>query len=746
MTQKKFGAGMRGKFRAVFVLAMLLVFAGLVVSGVARADESSDTGSDASEAVKGKTYVIATDTTFAPFEYRDSNGDLVGIDMDLIRAIAEEEGFNVEIQSLGFNAALQAVQSGTADMAIAGASITDERKLLYDFSDPYFDSGVIMAVDENSDIDGYDDLEGKVVVAKTGAEGETFANSIADEYGFTVVSVDQTSTMVQMVASGQADAMFDDYPIIGYGIAQGNGMKTVTDKEQGSSYGALVATGKNQELLAAFNEGLQKLVDNGEYQQILDKYITTTDSDTIVTPESDAVPSVKGKTYVIATDTTFAPFEYRDAEGNLVGIDMDLIRAIARVEGFNVKIDSLGFNAALQAVQSGTADMAIAGASITDERKLLYDFSDPYFDSGVIMAVDENSDIDGYDDLEGKVVVAKTGAEGETFANSIADEYGFTVVSVDQTSTMVQMVASGQADAMFDDYPIIGYGIAQGNGMKTVGEKQAGSSYGALVAIGKNQDLLQAFDDGLAKLQESGEYQQIVDSYISTNSENSAIATPQTSSFLELVQQSWPALLVGIENTLLVTVVAFAGAMVLGIVFGLMKLTHSKILRGIAAVYVWLFRGTPVLIWAFFFYFAVPQLTGQAIKLDVFTAGALALALNAGSYVTEIVRGAITNVDAGQTEAARCLGCSKALTMRRIVLPQAAKIAMPSLINQLIIMVKDSSLLLAIGFGELLYQAQQIYAANFRVAETLFIVAIFYLVTISILTLLANHFSRRLQS
>lgn len=452
-------------------------------------------------------------------------------------------------------------------------------------------------------------------------------------------------------------------------------------------------------------------------------------------PASAEVEGVQGKTYRIATDTTFAPFEYSD-NGQLVGIDMDLIRAIAEEEGFSVDIQSLGFNAALQGVQSGNYDMAIAGASITDERKQMYDFSDPYFDSGVLMAVPESSDISGYEDLAGKTVAVKTGTEGETFAKSIASQYGFDTISVDQTSTMVQMLQSGQADAMFDDYPVVAYGIAQGNGMKAVTEKEAGNSYGALVAKGRNPELLQAFNEGLAKLKANGTYDQIMERYLGDN----AVKAEQPS-FIGLLQQSAPALLTGVKNTLLVTVVAFAGALVLGIFFGLLKVARNRAVRAVASFYVWLFRGTPLLIWAFFFYFAVPQLFG--VKLSVFSVGAIALALNAGAYITEIVRGAIQSVDPGQTEAARSLGCSAGLTMRSVVLPQAAKIATPSLINQLIIMVKDSSILLAIGFGELLYQAQQIYAANFRVSEVLFIVALFYLVTISLLTMLANWATRR---
>lgn len=100
---------------------------------------ASETGNPAS--VKGKTYKIGTDTTFAPFEYRE-NGKMTGIDMELIRGIAKEEGFKVEIQSLGFNAALQALSSNQVDVVIAGMSITDERKASYDFSNPYFQSGI----------------------------------------------------------------------------------------------------------------------------------------------------------------------------------------------------------------------------------------------------------------------------------------------------------------------------------------------------------------------------------------------------------------------------------------------------------------------------------------------------------------------------------------------------------------------------------------------------------------------------
>lgn len=139
---------------------------------------------------RAKPTAVGTDTTFAPFEYRE-NGKMTGIDMELIRAIAQEEGFEVTIQSLGFNAALQALSSNQVDVVIAGMSITDERKATYDFSNPYFQSGIQMAIAENNDsITSYKDLDGKTVVAKTGSEGESYAKQHASEYGYTVTSVE----------------------------------------------------------------------------------------------------------------------------------------------------------------------------------------------------------------------------------------------------------------------------------------------------------------------------------------------------------------------------------------------------------------------------------------------------------------------------------------------------------------------------------------------------------------------------
>lgn len=250
-------------FRNALIMISMISAASLVFAG-GRKDSSSEQ----------KKYLIATDTTFAPFEFEDVYGNFVGIDIDLLHAISEDQGFTYELQVLGFNAAVQSLEAKQSDAVIAGMSITPERELKFDFSDPYFDSGVVMGIaDTNNTISSYDDLKGLKVAVKTGTEGASFAESIKDQYGFTLVYFDDSASMYNEVRIGNSAACFEDYPVLGYGISQGIGLKIVTQKERGASYGFAVNKGMNEELLQMFNEGLANIKANGTYQKILDTYI-----------------------------------------------------------------------------------------------------------------------------------------------------------------------------------------------------------------------------------------------------------------------------------------------------------------------------------------------------------------------------------------------------------------------------------------------------------------------------------------
>lgn len=236
--------------------------------------ETEGETAEATEGAEAKTYIIATDTTFAPFEFENDKGEMVGIDLDLLAAIAEDQGFSYEIQSVGFSAAVTALEAGEADAVIAGMSITDERKEKYDFSEPYYDSGVGMAVLEGSEIKSYEDLAGLQVAAKIGTEGCSFAESIQEQYGFTVVQFEDSASMYQDVLAGTSVACFDDYPVLGYEISRGTGLSLPMEMEKGSSYGFAVLKGENPELIEMFNAGLANLKESGKYDEILNTYIS----------------------------------------------------------------------------------------------------------------------------------------------------------------------------------------------------------------------------------------------------------------------------------------------------------------------------------------------------------------------------------------------------------------------------------------------------------------------------------------
>ncbi len=238
------------------------------------ADAEKAEGEAAGDEAADKVYKIATDTTFAPFEFENDKGEMVGIDLDLLKAIAEDQGFEYELVVAGFSAATTGLEAGEYDAVIAGMSITDARKEKYDFSEPYYDSGVGMAVNADSDIASYEDLEGKTVAVKIGTEGCTFAESIADQYGFTIMQFEDSSSMYQDVLAGNSVACFEDYPVLGYEISRGTAFKMPLEMEHGNSYGFAVLKGQNAELLEKFDAGLKNMKDSGKYDEILDTYIS----------------------------------------------------------------------------------------------------------------------------------------------------------------------------------------------------------------------------------------------------------------------------------------------------------------------------------------------------------------------------------------------------------------------------------------------------------------------------------------
>lgn len=214
-----------------------------------------------------------------------------------------------------------------------------------------------------------------------------------------------------------------------------------------------------------------------------------------------------------------------------------------------------------------------------------------------------------------------------------------------------------------------------------------------------------------------------------------------------------PVILSGITNTVIMSVLAMALGIALGIIVAVMRVSANPVLQSVAIGYVWLFRGTPVLLQLLLWYnlaliFPVVSIPGlwHARMVDVMTpflASLLGLGLNQGAYTSEVIRAGLLSVDAGQYEAAQTIGITHLRSLRRIVLPQAMRVVIPPLGNEFIGMVKTTSLASVIQYAEVMHNAEGIYYANSRVMELLFVAGIWYLIVVSALTVLQVPLERR---
>lgn len=253
---------------------MLALISLLVLAACGSSDDSAggDADSDNGDYDLNDSYTVVSDNSFVPFEFME-DGELVGFDIELITAIAEEAGFEIdgEIQTTNFDGIIPGLQTGQFEIAVAGISITEERKGTVDFSDPYYESGITIAVPEdNEDINSLEDLEGKTIATRLGSTSAQFLEENLEEKQ--IDPYEQLDQVYMSVENGNADAAVYDLPNVEYYIATtGDGLKAVGETYQAEDYGIAIAKG-NEDLVAAINDALATLHENGTYDEIYDKW------------------------------------------------------------------------------------------------------------------------------------------------------------------------------------------------------------------------------------------------------------------------------------------------------------------------------------------------------------------------------------------------------------------------------------------------------------------------------------------
>jgi His/Glu/Gln/Arg/opine family amino acid ABC transporter permease subunit len=439
----------------------------------------------------------------------------------------------------------------------------------------------------------------------------------------------------------------------------------------------------------------------------------------------------------IGTDATYPPFEQKVGD-RYEGFDIDLGGAIARRLGVKAVWTNISFDGIFAALVRKTYDIVISTVVITPERQKVVAFSEPYYRAGQIIAVKkEDSSIHGPQDLKGKRVAAQLNTTGQFAVEKIG---GVDLRKYNSTDLALLDVANGRVDAAVADLPAVQAMIKQGfPTLKTVGDVFTDEHY-AVVLRKEDTALREAINAALRDIKATGEYDRLHRRWLAAPGEDEGSASGADGGALGLLGRVWPILMRGVWWTLQLTLLSIVFGIPIGLLGALARISRFRPVAWLAAGYVELIRGTPLLVQIFFIYFVLPKI---GISLPEFATAIVALSVNTGAYVTEIFRAGIQSIEVGQMEAARSLGMTYGTAMRMVILPQAFRRVLPPLTNEAIVLLKDSSLVSVMGMTELTRTGQELAS---RFAQPMVIwpaVALLYLVMTLPLTRLAQWLETR---
>jgi His/Glu/Gln/Arg/opine family amino acid ABC transporter permease subunit len=462
------------------------------------------------------------------------------------------------------------------------------------------------------------------------------------------------------------------------------------------------------------------------------------------TADDDTTPRVVR----VGTEGTYPPFTYRDPKTDeLTGFDIEVMKAVGEEAGWDVEFVEAPFDSLFPALDSQRIDVIANQVTITPEREARYLFSTPYtYSHGVIVTAADNDDITTLADLKGRTV-AETASSNWA---QVARDAGADVKYVQDFGPGIELLIQGRVDAIVNDnIAVLDYLATSGTDqVKIAGDAGNETLKQALTFRKSDPDLRDQADKALATLTEDGTLAKISDKYfgadvtVQEGSKDVDVKASDSRSTWEIVQDTaWPMLRGLLKGTIPLTVISFICGLAIGLAAALARMSSITALDWIARVYISIIRGTPLLVQLFIVFFGLGQV---GIKLDPYVAAGIAFSLNVGGYAAEILRASILSVPRGQYEAATVIGMDYWQSMRRIVLPQASRIAVPPLSNTLLSLVKDSSLASLVLVPELFREAEVTAALTTEFLPLYLMAAAYYWVVCYLLTLAQGPLERRL--
>lgn len=476
----------------------------------------------------------------------------------------------------------------------------------------------------------------------------------------------------------------------------------LTDEE----YAFVVKKG-NKNLVNEFNQFLNTIKENGEFNKIVEKYFEGKGEKIGVKVTATSVENTEDL-FVVSTNCPFSPFEYIGDDGLIYGLDIEIALMYANLTGKTLVVKNIAFDSIFTEIDAGYADIGMAGITVNEDRLKSYDFTNPYYEASQKLVVAGDNTL--FDDC-------KTAEEVEEVLKTLENKsIGY------QNGTTGNWYVAGDTDWGFDGFSNIspiGYTTAQ----LAIQDIVDGRIFGVVV------------DDAPAK--------SIVSNMSSWGN--------KLDTFLDTLKQATyrDLILTGLKNTLLIACLGLIIGILVGTVLAVIKVApkyklYSRILDKIATTYIGIFRGTPIVVQLLIAYYVLLPICGiigvEALKVGIWVFG-----LNSAAYVAEIMRGGLNSVDKGQLEAGRAVGLSYPTTMMKIIVPQAIKNTLPSLGNEFITLIKETSVVSFITVVDLYTAFNTIGTNKYSVVVPYIVMALIYIILIIIITVLIKLMERALK-
>ncbi len=733
---------------------------------------------------------VGTNCQFAPYEFTVSGSEVSdsaipikssssycdGYDMMWAQRIGEELGVDVEVVSINFDGLIPALNSEVVDVIIAGLSATPERAETVDFTTNYFNTELKMSIVTTK--------EGKYANAKsvdgfTNARISTQLATFHTELLNTIENIDavepleSVDILIQATKSGTIDGyLTESEAALVQAASDPNLIAIELDDLTVPNYyqGYAMATKKGDDSLKL---AINKIIDSTSDElksQMFDEASKKADG-IWSAPKNETSEELSDGVLTVATDCEYAPYAFgvtsenasssavqsENSSGYCDGYDIMIAREIADYLGVDLEVKVISFDGLVPALNSGQIDAITAGMSATPERKESMNFSDNYYDNDLVMSIvlNKNSNYASASSINDFTDAKLSSQLGTFHGDVLASLPGVDIqMPMESPDSLIQATKNGVIDGYITEHEVA---VSQAKSSDQLiyvdlNDLQLDPGFsGVAIGIKKGSDeFTNQINQALATIS-NADRQKMMDE---ATAKNDGTFEDKQSFLLNSANLFWnnkELYASGLKTTLVVSLLGTIFGVLIGFVIVLMRIQQihykdkllikviKKTSKFIAILYIDIIRGTPMMVQAMLFFYGI-----VANIMEPNSAGIIIISFNTAAYVAEILRGGINSLDIGQVEAARSLGLSEVQTFIYIVVPQTIKSTLPALANQMILNIKDSSVLSVIAVSELFYATKQAASAGYMYTEAYFISAIIYLVLTIALTRLLSVVMRKL--